>query len=654
MPISQEYRQYLASEVKKEKPGFYEKMTNALGTKMPFNLPINQEDYKKMSDALEFVGYKTKPEYVYKTGLMIVILSLLAAAGTYFLASSLLFAGMVVVSGLALGYYAIVYVSHAVRYTRIKATSDLLLAVLYMVISLRLTPNLENALVFAAVNIGGVVGKDLKKISWDLSLGKYDNADEAIEAFSRKWRHENDEFSEAIDVIRTSAFRGEAERNKMYEEAINIILERNTDRMKSYTQNLTNPVAIINYLGITLPVLTIILFPILTIFLSTAIKPSLLVIVYDVVLPIVVYWLMMDTLRSRPLSFGEVDISSHPDAHKIGTFKFGKKTLPILPFSITLGAILILLGSYLIFSIPDTPENKVSFQKIAGGLTIVWGIASAFILYSYLSYRKNIAIRETIVQTEDEFTTSLYELGLILQGGYSVETSVEKLVRKIRNLKISFLFQKALDNIKGFGYTFEKSIFDPNVGVIRYYPSSMIRNILRIFVESLGRGSRTTAVAMMSVSGYLKSVKRVEQFLKEMLSETTAEMQFMMSLLVPVACGIIVGLAALMTLVVVQIGQMFNRLTGLASNIPFDQPSLLSVIGDPSRIVPIEWFAIIVGVYMIEVILTLAIFVSSLRNGEDSLEKHRAIANGLILGMVVFTIVSVLVFVLMRGFVQFA
>ena len=79
-----------------------------------------------------------------------------------------------------LAYYWTIYLTHAVTFTRIRATADLLLSVLYMVISLRITPNFENALLFAALNTTGTIGRDLKKIVWDLSLGKYESADEAL------------------------------------------------------------------------------------------------------------------------------------------------------------------------------------------------------------------------------------------------------------------------------------------------------------------------------------------------------------------------------------------------------------------------------------------------------------------------------------------
>lgn len=648
MPISREYQQYLESELTKRKPTIFETVCNKLGSRLPIDIPLSKDKEQKMWQQIEFVGFKTTPKDVYRGAIAIAGIAVLIGIVLVLVGADMIFDMIAFGGGAMLAFYMTIYLGHAVTFTRIKATADLLLSILYIVISLRITPNFENALLFAAVNTTGTVGRELKKIVWDLSLGKYESADEAMEFFANRWKQENEEFSEAIDVLRTSSFKAEDERAKLYEEAINIILERNTDRMKNYTQKLAQPIAIINYMGITLPVLTIILFPILTIFLTQAIPPYLLVVVYNVLLPIIVWWMINDTLMRRPLSFGTRDVSTHPNAHKIGTMVIGKKTYKIWPFSMMILGVMVSLGLYLIF----TDNHTISLQKILGGMSILWGAVGAIVLYSYFSYRGNDKIRDEIVETENEFAEALFELGLILNTGYSVETSVEKLLKKIKNLKISFLFERALDNIRKFGHTFERAIFDNETGVIKYYPSTIIRNILRIFSEALKKGSKTTATAMISVSTYMKNVNRVEQFLREMISETTSEMQFMMSLLVPVSMGIIIGLAALLSQVLYNVSVFFSNLGDIKNNLPIGNTGLLSVLGDIKRVMPVEWLTIVVGAYMIEVLLSLAVLISTLKFGEDSIEKHKMIANGLFLGMTIFTIVGTIVFVAFTGIVS--
>ncbi len=647
MPISREYASYLLSESEKKKPSIYEKICNTFG-KIPVQFPLSPSNKINIQEKLNFVGYDIRPSSVYISAISIFLIIFSIGLVLLFL-DQLVYFIFAAGGGAGLAFYFINYPTYAVKYLRIKSTSDLLLSILYMVVSLRITPNLENAIMFAATNISGPVGRDLKKTAWDLSVGKYENAEVAIEAFAGKWKQENEEFAESLDVIRTASYRPEAERVKLYDEAISLVLERNTDRMKNYATDLTNPITIVNYLGITLPVLTVVLFPVMTVFLATDIRQPLLIALYNVILPLVVYWLMTETLRSRPLSFGVVDISKHPDAHEIGKYKIGKTNIPLLPICLAVGLAVGFLGYQIIIS----EKQAASLMKILGGTTIVWAVALPIIIYSYFSYRKNIEIKQSIIQTETEFTEALYELGLILQTGYSVEIAIEKLLTKIKGLKIFDLFSRALENVKKFGMTLEKAIFDPQSGVLRYYPSETMKNILQIFVESLRKGSRTTAVAMVSVAGYLKSVSRVEQYLREILSEITSEMQFMLAILVPVTMAIIVALAAVMTSALVQIATLFGSFAGLNDKAPFNQPSTLGILVDVTKILPIEWFSLIVGIYMIEIIFILSTFISSLQYGDDPLEKYKLLTSGLLRGMVLFTIIGSVIFIIFSGLVKF-
>ena len=103
----------------------------------------------------------------------------------------------------------------------------------YMIVSLRLTPNLENAIKFAAENLSGPVGRDLKKMMWGLSTGKYLNPEELLDELASKWRQENLEFYQAIDMMKTSMMERGEKRERTLDESINVLLEGN--------MNLTRP-----------------------------------------------------------------------------------------------------------------------------------------------------------------------------------------------------------------------------------------------------------------------------------------------------------------------------------------------------------------------------------------------------------------------------
>jgi hypothetical protein len=631
-----------------KKNSWYEILCDTLGGYF-FNVPVSEATKKDLSDKLDFCSLRITPNSVYASAIMLIIIGILA--------SSILFAfkfamyGLLIISAfIGFSFYVLYYPSIITRYYRIKASSELVLSVLYMTVSLRLIPNLETAISFAADNLKSPIGKDLKKLVWNMSTGRL-SANELLDVFAKKWKQENFEFYQAIEMIKTSQLEVGEKRERMLDESIRVLLRGNMERMKNYTTQLKSSLTIITMLGVTLPILTIILFPILTIFMTDAVKPIMLVIFYNIILPLIVYYIMNDVLLSMPLQFKVIDISLHPDAHKAGYFpiKINNKRikLPLLPLAILIGALIVFIG-YFIVSLPTS--EAVTMSKLGGGLIILWGISSAFIFYSFFSFYRNLEIRDEIKEIETSFDDAVFQLAHILSTGQPVEKSLEKLVNSMGEMKIVNLFKNVLSNIRRFGYTMKTALFDEKVGALRYYPSHLIRSMMKIIVDSLEKGVVGSAKTMLAISQYLKSVHLVEEHMKESLDETTSEMKFTLSMLAPISCGIVVGMATIMVLVLFQITKMLVTVTGLSSAVPsLATPGMLESLVDIKKIVPAETFLVIVGTYMIEVIILLSIFLTRLEHGGDPLDGYKLLTSGLMVGMAIFSFSILLIYFIFSG-----
>jgi len=554
-------------------------------------------------------------------------------------------------SFLGFAFYIIVYPSVLTKYYRIKASSDLIQAAFYLVISLRLVPNLERALMFASSNVKGVVGRDLREKAWGISTGKYRSADAVLDEFAMKWKEENLEFYEAMNLIRSSIAQKKEKRGIMLDEAVNVLLQGNMERMKHYSIQLRNPLMIITTMGVTLPVLTIILFPILTIFLTETVEPIMLFIFYDVILPVVVFYIMNETLKTRPVTFRTIDISKHPGVRPMGKISMGGKIeIPTLLVSILVGVILCSFGYYL----TSLAGDPVSFTKIVGGLLILNGIGLSIVLYSFFIFYKNIDMRDEIKEMESEFDEVLFQLGYTLSTGVPVEAALEKSCEKTKDLKISSLFKRVLNNIKNFGFTFKKALFDKKYGVMKYYPSPTIQSTMEMISDYIGKGVAGISKAILSISNYLKSMHSVEEHMKEILDETTSSMKMMMNLLVPIASGAVVGMATIMVMVLYQIVGILTNVTGLAQAYPQQLgPDVLGGIVDIKNIMPAEVFLVVVGIYMLEITIMLATFINSLQYGDDPLDKHYLISTNIIIGLCIFDFSVLLIYFIFKGLIGF-
>jgi len=637
-------------KLEKKKGSWYEFLCNTLGK--TFEFPLDEKQAKKIAEDLEFCDLNIKPGHIYSTLIITILIGVAFSVVLFFL--NINFYGLLLMLGtLGFAFYLSIFPSYLTKYHRITATSDLVQTIFYLVVSLRLTPNLETALMFTSKNVKGIVGRDLKKMTWGMSTGRYQNADAVLESFANKWKKENLEFYESMHLIRMSTLQTKERRESMLDEAVNVMLQGNMERMKHYSTELRNPLMVMTTLGITLPVLTIILFPIMTIFLTSTIKPSLLFLFYDVFLPLAVYYIMSQTLQARPLSFGIIDITLHPQAKpmdwiKIGSIKNFK--IPTLLISILVGIGITSIG-YFLTTIPNEP---VSFTKIAGGLTILGGISSTLIVYSFFHYHGNIDIRDEIRESEKEFDEILFQLGYTLTTGIPLEAALEESAKKTRDLKISQMFERILSNIRRFGCTFKTALLDKKYGVLKYYPSLIIRTTMNIISDSIDKGVAGISKTVLSVSQYLKSMHLVEEHMKDILDETTSDMKMMMVLLVPIASGAVVGMATIMTMVLFQIEKLLTDVTGLSQAYPqnFGSDSLGGLV-DIKHVMPAEIFLVVVGIYMLEIVLMLAIFIGSLEHGDDPLDKHQLISTNVLLCYFIFSASVLFIYFIFRNLIKF-
>ncbi len=271
---------------------------------------------------------------------------------------------------------------------------------------------------------------------------------------------------------------------------------------------------------------------------------------------------------------------------------------------------------------------------------IVLGIILGIISYSYLSVKRKLKVRDEIVAIESEFTEALFQLGQILTRGMPLENALRKVTQDIKNLTISNFFEKILYNIEILGMSFEQAVFSEKSGAMNYYPSSLIEATMRVIIEASKRGMASASKAMLIVSTYLKDMYQVNEELKDLTEEVTSTMRIQAMLLAPLSAGIVVSLTAVIIQILVSLGKSFESVSsqlgtsyGVAGDIG---GGFIFSIGNLNKIIPISAFQLVVGIYMVEIVTMLAVFLSSIANGEESFMKRLTIAKLLAISSVVY------------------
>lgn len=651
---SREYR--LFKQAEKRKLNWYERLARFSQKLLTVN--PGKSTGEQLSQQIAFTGLMITPASVMSLFVLtIIVFVVIGAATTIALIGTTPMYGIgIMAAGFGLAYYFFKYPASLVKKLRIQASSEVVLAILYMVVSMRISPNLERALRFAAANVSGALAWDMRKLIWDIEMRKYYSANEALSDYIAKWKPENEEFAEALRLIRDSETQIPERGRKILDESLEIILEGTKTRMKHYAQELSLPVMVIHMLGIILPVLGTIMAPLAAVFMADTVSPVYFIIGYDIALPIMIIWFINNTLGKRPVTFSQVDTSHHPDLPPPGSFWIGKgRSLPALPFAIiVLLAFMVPSGYFFIqnpqmLSIGMKDATSCTFLSVEYGdecpsislamsIFLVLGVAAGLSIYFILSTFQRLKIQQRVESIEGQFELALFQLGNRIAGGTPTEVAMEKAIGDMKDIEISNLFKIALRNIKTMGMTLDDALFNKKYGALIYYPSKLIKNIMYAVVDTSKKGVTYASEAMLRISRYLKNIRETQEFIREMLSETASSMKFQAYFLTPLITGLIVSMADVMIQVLIKLGGFLDTVGTAGGGLP--GMNISSLFADMDKVISPSLFQLIVGIYVMEVIIILGMFITKISHGENKTLQWNTVGKMLIIGMFIYFLVA--------------
>src|SRR3989344_35998 len=164
---------------------------------------IKKEDEEKLNQILYYTGLVIRPAEVISFGIFAFMLFLILSAALFF-TFGFIYALVSVIVGVIALFGIQKYPEYLQRVSTVETLNSMPLAITYMVIYLRTSATLEGAVRFTAAHLTGTLGRDLRKLVWDLENGAYLSMDQALAEYAAKWQSTNQNFATAIELIRNS------------------------------------------------------------------------------------------------------------------------------------------------------------------------------------------------------------------------------------------------------------------------------------------------------------------------------------------------------------------------------------------------------------------------------------------------------------------
>jgi hypothetical protein len=575
---------------------------------------------------------------------------------------------------------------------KLKASSQMVPAILYVVVYMKHTSNLEKAIEFAAHHLEGPLALDLKKIFYDVETSKYSTVKQSLDVYLESWLQYAPEFVEAFHMIESSLYEpSEIRRIQILEKALQIILDGIYEKMLKYSREIRAPMTNIYMLGIILPTLGLAIIPLASALLQGAIKWYHVAILFDIIVPFIVFFMVSEVMLKRPGGHGDSSILElNPDYEKYHSRKaWGKAALIAIPFLIiglipfimqingfaeklglqkdyTFDNIGISVSSETkLFDFKNVSSSQVGESKTVGpfgplgifsSLFITFGIGLFFIIAYREKTRELIKAREKTTKLEEEFTGSLFQLGNRLGDGIPPEIAFSKIAESTTGQTTSNFFATINQNIQQLGMSVESAIFDKRRGAIIFFPSALIATSMRILVESSKKGLQVAARSLISISDYVKNIQKINQRLRDILAEIISDMKSNMNFLAPLLAGVVVGLSAMIISVIGKL-EAQALATGELSTTGLGALSGMMKLFASSEMIPPYFLQIVIGIYIIEITFILTSALVTLDAGKDTLKEKYETSRNLKTSLMLYlatAFISTLILTLLASFaIQF-
>lgn len=582
---------------------------------------------------------------------------------------------------------------------RMKASSQMVQSIFYLVTYMRHTSNLERAIEFAADHLEPPLSLDFRKMLWDVETGKYSTVKDSANAYLEQWKEWDREFVEAFHLVESSLFESAEERRlALLDKSLDVILDGTYENMLHYAHNLQSPMTMLHMLGVILPILGLVILPLVVSFMSggegsdplvTAIYISVL---YNVSLPIGVFYLGKTILSKRPAGYGSVDISEKESVKKFANVNvsLGKNmivSLNPLYFAIMVFIVAMLIGlSPLIlqkmgakdFSLtgqegtmmmldyvcppcselspagscgPNCDEEaKVGPYGLGASflsLILIAGLGCSIGLFFSLRSKNVIKVREKTKELEEEFSSALFQLGNRLGDGIPAEIAFAKVATTMQGTTSGQFFNLVEMNMTRLGMGIEQAIFDSKVGALVSFPSNVIESSMKVLIESVKKGPRIAAQALLSMSRYIKEIHRVEERLNDLMADVISSMKSQIKFLTPAIAGIVIGITSMISTILTKLSAQLATLSNQAESSASAYTGMLNIFGIG---IPTYYFQIVVGIYIVQIVYILTVLSNGIENGADKLGERYSLGKNLISSVLLYCFISGVVMLLFNLF----
>ncbi|MFB6184095.1 MAG: type II secretion system F family protein [Haloarculaceae archaeon] len=377
------------------------------------------------------------------------------------------------------------------------------------VLRMRLRPSPEAAAAFAAETGEGRLAASLR--SHVRRAGG--TPESALVRFGEEWGEQFPSLRHALAGIETAGNAHEHARERALDDALSVVLDGTRETAATFAATVRTPATALYAFGVLLPLTLVALLPAAS---ATGLSVSvpLLVVGYDVALPVTVALVSAWLLARRPVAFPTVRVSrSHP-------------------------------------SVPSTPRHAVAAgvaaAVVSGVVTAAlwppWAVPLAVVgcgvgTALFVEARPARSVKRRARSVESGLPDVLALVGRQVTRGRAVESALD-VVADETDGETAAVFADAARRQRQLGDGVETALS----GALATVPSVRARSVARLLVLAASEG-RPAGDALVSMATHLRELQRVEAETRRTLANVTRTLSNTAAVFAPLVGGSTVALA---------------------------------------------------------------------------------------------------------------
>jgi Flp pilus assembly protein TadB len=515
-------------------------------------------------------------------------------------------------------------------------------AVSYMAMSMRLAPSLHKAIIFAAHNVGEPLASRLRQVVLDVELRKFETLEDAFLDLARTYDPGNEEFRQALRSLRTAEIQTTSDGvERSLERATSTVFEGTRRRVREFSDGLQRPVFVLFSLGVVLPLMVGSMLPLMS---AGGLGGSLWVaiVLMDILFPILFILAARRILDRRPLVRPLPSIAIDTE----------RRTTRVVG-AIAVGAVLVGLGllcgqlvtdvsqadAQLDAALADgsivdmdaglradletrssAPDQDpiVGLAVLVGPLPVLWGVAASIAIYYVPTLREPRKRRQEVEAVEEALPDALFQIGSRVADGMALEPAIRRTASNLGDEPLANLLRRVLAHMTLKRTSATEALFGRE-GALTGFPSENVSASLKTVVKMVRKDVSGAGRTIVAVSDHLRDLRKVDREVASRLRPVTDMMRSTALLFAPV----ILGITSALYLVVAR----------LAPSLPFST--------DVAAPMASGTFALVLGIFVMAIAAATMHFTSRLSHGDDRVEGRFQAARALPVAICVFSLASI-------------